>query len=228
MGGGNNAQTQSTQLAQQQTQTGTSFLNLAQQSLASSQQLEQPLINLYSELTSGQPGAVQTALSPQIGHISQNTQQAEANVMRNVAPGAGADAALAQARIQQGQQTAQTENAGINNAFTGLAQIGAQQAGVGLSEAGTGLSGMAGAQQAYGVQQQLQAQQKSSLMGTIGSIVGGTSSGLATAASNNGWFNGSQPTAPTLSLSQVAPQSYTGGIDAGPIDWGGVAAGGNG
>src|SRR5271166_6001695 len=116
MGGGNSAQQQSTALAQQQTQTGQQFLTLAQQELGQGQKLEQPLINFYTGVLSNP----QSALAPQLGHITQNTQQAEANVMRNVPGGAGQQAALTQANVQQGQQIAQTENSAITGAYSGL------------------------------------------------------------------------------------------------------------
>jgi len=177
--GGNNAQTDATALAKTQANTGQQFVNLAQQQLANSSTLEQPLINFYSQIASNNPGASLTAASPLVGQISQNTQQSEQNIMNNVPVGAGQDAASAQARIQQGQQTAQTLNQTYTGALSGLAQIGAAQAGVGLSEAGAGLSGMSGAQSAYGTQEQAQATEKAGLMSSIGSIVGGVGGGLA-------------------------------------------------
>jgi hypothetical protein len=213
MGGGNSAQQASTQLAQQQTQTGNQFLGIAQGELAQSAALEQPLINFYTGVTNTTPGALQTALAPQLGHISQNTQQAEANVMRSVAPGAGQQAALVQAGVQQGQQIAKTENAAVQNAFTGLAQIGASRAGVGLSEASTGLSGMSGAQQAYGTQQQVQAQEKSSMMGTIGSIVGGAAGVGAAAIGNSGGGDGGGGAIPASILSPVTQAQQSGALN---------------
>lgn len=172
-GGGNSAQQASTAISQQQANTGQEFVNLAQNSLAQSTALEQPLVNFYSSILSNQPGALNTAISPQLGNIAKNSQQTQANIMNTVPAGAGRDAALAQAQVQQGQQTAQTQNTAINSAYTGLAQLGAAQAGVGLSEAGAGLSGFSGAQQGYQVQEQAQAQEKSATLGAIGSIVGG-------------------------------------------------------
>lgn len=174
MGGGNNsAQQASTAISQQQANTGQEFVNLAQQQLASSTALEQPLISFYQNILGNKPGALNTAISPQLGNIAQGAQQSEANIMNNVPAGAGRDAALAQARVQQGQQTAQTQNTAINSAYTGLAQLGAAQAGVGLSEAGAGLSGFSGAQQGYQTQEQAQAAEKSATLGAVGSIVGG-------------------------------------------------------
>jgi hypothetical protein len=172
-GGGNQAQQASTQVAQQQAQTGNQYAQLAQQQLSSANALEQPLVNFYSGIVNNQPGALMSAISPQIGQISQGAQTTEQQIMNNTPAGPGRDAALAQVRVQQGQQVSNAQNTGIQNAYQGLTQIGAAQAGVGISEANTGLGALGGSQQAYSTIQQSQATQKASTMGLVGSIVGG-------------------------------------------------------
>ena len=173
MGGGNSSQQASNNIAQQQSQTGQQYAQFAQQQLNSANALTQPLVNFYSNIIGNQPGALNTAISPQIWQISQGAQNTEAQIMNNIPAGPGRDAALAQVRVQQGQQVSTAQNAGIQSAYGGLAQIGAAQTGLGLSEANTGLSALGGAQNAYGNLQQAQAQQKASTFGAIGSLVGG-------------------------------------------------------
>jgi hypothetical protein len=174
MGGGSANQTnqQSLALANTESSIAQQYLNNSQTQLAAGNALEQPAVNYYKNLTSGNPQTVLQASAPAISNITQQSEAAKANIWNTVPGGAARDVALSQ--VQQGQsgQVASTLNNTVNNAYTSLAQIGAAQQGVGLGEAGVGTTGISGAQGAYGQVANNQAQQKSSTLGFLGSIFG--------------------------------------------------------
>lgn len=178
-GGASQTEQTSSNLANTEAGIAQQYLNLSQTQLAQGQALQQPLINFYKGVTSGDQNALLTAAAPQIGNITQQNEAAKASIWNNIPAGAGRDAALAQQKVGQAGQVANTLNTTYNSALTGLAQLGSGQQGVGLQEAGAGFTGVSGAQSAYGNVMQTQEQQKASTMGLIGSIVGGAA-GVAT------------------------------------------------
>lgn len=194
MGGNNSAEKQSQALATTQANTAQQEVGIAQQQLDLSQQtaakanqLQQPLVNFYSGIVSpGNKTNAISAASPLIGNIANSEKQAEGNIRNTVPEGAGRDAALALAKIQQGQSTSSALNSTYTSALQNLAQLGSADQGVALQQTGAGLSafgganqGFGGAQSALGTIQQAQASQKAALTGTLGSIFGaaGTAAG---------------------------------------------------
>lgn len=186
MGGGNSAQQAETSNAalqtgygQQQAGLSTGYNQMSQQQLGQANQLNQPSIDYYKAITSGNPAAALSAVAPQIGNIAQQTQQNAANIGNTVPEGAGRDYAMAMNQVQQGSQNA----ALLNNAFTGALQgeqgLAGQALGAGLQEQGATLSALAGAtsslgasNQAYNNIDQAQAQRKAATMGFLGDLVG--------------------------------------------------------
>jgi hypothetical protein len=175
-GGGNQAQQSSSALANTEANIAQQYLNMSQGQLAYGQQLEQPLVNFYQGIASGNQNNLMTAAAPEIANITGQSRAAQANIWNTVPAGAGRDFALAQAQQNQAGQTASTLNQTYNQALTGLAQLGTAQQGVGLQEAGAGIGGISGAQSAYGNIMQTQAQAKSSALGFLGSIFGAAGS----------------------------------------------------
>lgn len=174
---------QQVQLGQQQAQIGQEYLNLAGNRLQYSDILNQPAVQFYSSLASGNPQAAIQAAGPQLGNISQNAQQARANIMNNVPAGAGRDEALAQLEQGKSSQIAGTLNQLVTQAPGQLAAIGAGQASEALQLSGAGFTGLGQASGSYAQGQnslgniaQQQNARKASTMGFIGSLVGAAGS----------------------------------------------------
>lgn len=173
-----NAQAQ-TGFGQTQAGLGSGYNQNSQNMLNQATALNQPSINYYSAITSGNPAAALSAVAPQIGNVATQTQQAMGNIRNTVPEGAGRDYAMGQAQLGQGAQ-----NAGLlNNAFTSALQgeqgLSAQQLGAGLNEQGATLSAYSGAtnslaasNQAYGQIQQTEVAKQQAKMQLLGSLAG--------------------------------------------------------
>jgi hypothetical protein len=194
MGGGPSQQSTNTQNqimsqelanSQQQTQLENQYLQFAQQRMNKGDVLLQPLINRYTALTSGDPNAVISAAGPELGNIARSGQAAKEQIYNTVAPGAGRDVALAQLPLQQNTQTAGYLNNIINNAYTGIGQLGAAEQGLSLQQTGAaqGFAGIGTSQASLAGntafnQQQIAAQNKASTMGFLGSLAGAAGGAL--------------------------------------------------
>lgn len=177
-------------------------------------QLEQPAINLYSGLTSGDPKAQLTAASPIIGQIQSGYNAAKQNILNTTAPGAARDFAMTQLPIQSNAATSGVIAQETAGAFDKLANIGAGLGSFSLNQGGLTENAFAGSTQAIGQLGQQQAQQKASTMGFLGSIVSGAAnvatggmSGLASKATSAAKSLGPiSALPPGFSFGQLAPQ----------------------
>lgn len=166
-------------LGQQQAQIGQEFIDLSKNRIAYSDILQQPAIQFYSQIASGNPQSVISAAAPQIGQIANNAQQAKANIMNNTPAGAGRDFALAQLEQGKSSQVSSTLNSLVTQAPQVLAQIGAGQASEGLQMTGAGFTGLgqgassfASGQSSLSSIAQEQNARKASTMSFFGSLVG--------------------------------------------------------
>lgn len=171
-----NAKTE-TGYGQTQAGLGQGYNQNSQQFLGQFNQLNQPSIDYYKQITSGNPAAALNAVAPQIGNVATQTQQAMGNIRNTVPEGAGRDYAMATAQLGQGAQNASL----LNNAFTGALQgeqgLAGQALGGGLQEQGASLSAYSGATNslnasntAYNDIAQANAANKASTMGFLGSL----------------------------------------------------------
>lgn len=174
MGGGKErkaSMAMQTDLAKQQNATSQEYLKMAQGELAKRNDLQQPLVDYYKRLTSGNPSERMTAVAPALADQAKAAQGAR-GAIEDMPRGAGREYALAQLPMQQYAQGADMLNKAYTSAFPGLAGVGTESGQVGLQQAG---AGMRGAESASNTNQSViaaQQQQKASQLGMIGSIAG--------------------------------------------------------
>lgn len=185
-GGGLSSETQAGLLKNEN-----ALVALAQQQGSNSQQLFSAAFpgfssaeNFYSTLASGDPSAIARAISPATQQINQATTGSIANIMNNAPAGGEKNLALEQARVAQGAQVGSAATGSFLNSFNALAGLAGQGVGQSISAAGTGISGYNSANSALSNLGQLQIQQKGAslgagggLLGTAGSLIGGSSKG---------------------------------------------------
>lgn len=157
-----------TAIAQQQEQNSTAALQ-------KSNTLEQPAINLYSALTSGDPKAALTADAPVLGQISAGYQASKDSIFNSIAPGAGRDYALSELNVQSNAAKSSSLANQTAGAFDKLANIGAGYGAFSLNEVGASLNAYSGANAGLNQVGQQQAAAKASTMSFLGSLVGGAS-----------------------------------------------------
>lgn len=175
MGGGKERKaTQDRQIALQQQQQNTANAALATADTENKRRLElqQPAIDYYKGITSGDPNARLTAAAVPIGDISRTGRATSAAIADNVPRGAARDFAQSQVPQNTYAQSASYLNDAFTKAFPALANIGTESGGVGLQYQGAGLRSTEGAAQTnQGIAQNQQAQ-KASQLGVLGSLAG--------------------------------------------------------
>lgn len=159
-------------IARDQLATSKQYLDLATQEQGRRSTLQQPTIDFYSKIVSGDPNARMTAAAVPLGDIAKGARGAREGIMDSVPRGAGRDFALAQNENQKYSQSADYLNKAFMGAFPALAGLGTEAGQVGLQNTGAGMRGAeAGANTNSGVLQ-TQAQQKAAQLGVIGSLAG--------------------------------------------------------
>lgn len=187
--GGPSQSTINTQNALTQEQIG-----IQQQSLAGSQQdraarvaAQQPAIDQYSALSSGDSSAIMKALVPQLTGVTQGTAAAKEGIYESVGPGAARDVALAQNQVNQGNQTAALRANAVSSSYDKLANIGAGLGSFSLQELGAGISSGQAASSSNQSIMQAQEQSKASTLGFLGELAGAGAS-LGGAALKGCWI----------------------------------------
>jgi hypothetical protein len=145
--------------------------------------------NFFGSLATGSPSAIATAISPAVQQINASTNSAKQNIIQNAPAGGQKALALEQADVSQGAQVGQAATGSFLNSFAALGQLAGQGTGESISAAGTGISGLNASTSALGQignqqlqSQEIQAQQKGSTLGALGSLGGGLFEGAGAAA----------------------------------------------
>ena len=161
-----------TGLAQQMSATGaqsaaegSQLFNLALPGLEQSE-------SYYGKLASGDPAALARANAPAIQQITGATNTAKKNIVQDNPRGGERNLALEEADINKGAQISQLTTGSYTGAFPSLAQLGGQNVSQGTSATSTGLQGMNSAANQYGQLQQINNEQKSTMLGFAGSLAG--------------------------------------------------------
>ena len=177
-----------TQIAQSQAKNATQLYNT---SFPGFQKAE----DFYSSLSSGDPYAIARAISPAAQQIDQASDQAKANILRTGPTGGEKNLALEQVDVNRGAQVGSTASSGYTGSFNALAQLAGQGISASTSAASTGISGYNASSSTLGqvgqqqIQaQQIQAQEKGSTLGAIGSLGGGLLEGAGAAGSFGALF----------------------------------------
>jgi len=162
----NNTAGQQSSLA---TQEATSSTATQQESL----QLEQPLIQQQQALATGDRSAALTAAMPTISTITGGFNASKEQIMNNVPPGPGRDAALANLQVNRATTTANTEAQMVNQAPSTLANLGSGLGAFSMQQLGAALSGYSGASQSEQSVMNVQEQQQAAKLGVAGDAFGG-------------------------------------------------------
>jgi len=175
-------------IAQQQNQNSQTLFNESNPGFTAAE-------NFYGSLATGDPGKIALATAPATQQIDQATASAKQNIIQNAPAGGEKALALEQADVSQGAQVGQVRSGAFLNSFNALAQLAGQGTGESISAAGTGISGLNASTSALGQignqqlqSQEIQAQQKGSVLGALGSLGGGLAEGAGAAGGFSALF----------------------------------------
>lgn len=193
MGGGKErreTQRLQTDLGKQQVSLGNEFLNLSRQELGRRNELQQPGIDFYKNIISGDPNARLTAAATPLADISRSARRAKEEIYNTAPRGAARDFALSQVPQQSYAQSADLLNKTYLSAFPALSQYGSESGNMSLQQAGAGLRGIEGGINTNKSVMDNQQQQKASTMNLLGGLAG-TAGTIATGGTSSlgGLFN---------------------------------------
>lgn len=163
----------------QQDTEGAQLFNMALPGLEASE-------SYYGKLAGGDPNALARANAPAIQGITQATNSAKQNIVQNNTRGGERNLALEEADLSKGAQIGNLTTQSYTNAFGNMAQLGGQNVGQGTAATSAGTQALnAGASQ-YGNLLNINAQDKASTMGFLGSLAGAGGEIGAAAVKGNG------------------------------------------
>lgn len=135
--------------------------------------------SFYQSLATGDPGAISRAISPAAQQVTKASDSAKKNIIQNTPEGGEKNLALEMTEANKGSTIGSLgANAylGAPNALANLAGQGIQES---IASAGTGISSLSAGSQTLGSLgglqlqgQQIQAENKGSTMGFLGSLAG--------------------------------------------------------
>jgi hypothetical protein len=167
---------------------GNRLADQSQKMLDTQQAYQAPYAKFLQGIIGGDTNSkIATAAVP-IAQIAQGSQQAKENILDTQPAGAARDFALAGLKRDQSAQTSGFLNTAYLNAFPTLASLGTTNAQIGLQQLGGGLTGLSGGSSSFGGAgtqlgnlNQMQANQKSGILGGLGglaSTIGGAALGM--------------------------------------------------
>lgn len=170
MGGPSDSQQKQDQYAQSQAA-------LAQQQQQQSQQIYsmtepglQTAESYFQALASGDPAAIQRAISPATEQIASQYNQAKQNIVQNVPRGGVQQLALAQAEQGKAAQMGTLAQQAYTSAAPALANLAGQGIGLSVNQIANAISAYNGAGQIEGNIANQDAQGKGATMGLLGSM----------------------------------------------------------
>ena len=153
---------------------GSTLFNMALPGLTQSE-------SYYGKLASGDPNALARANAPAIQQITNQSNQAKQNILKDMPTGGERNLALEEADISKGSQISNLTTGSYTGAFPSLASLGGQNVSQGNAATSTGIQGMNAAANQYSNIQQLNNQQKETQLGFITSLAGSAASMAAMA-----------------------------------------------
>jgi hypothetical protein len=159
-------------IAQGQAQNAQQLYGIAEPGLVTAEQQ-------YESLASGDPAAIARVLAPTAQAASSAAAGAKSNIMANAPAGGEKSLALEQVDAGRASQIAQTTSAATTGAPNALATLAGQGVGEGIQSANVGIGGLSAASQSAaslgGLQlqsQQIQAEEKGNVLGSVSSLAG--------------------------------------------------------
>jgi hypothetical protein len=137
--------------------------------------------NFYTQLSTGNPQAIQTATAPATEQIAKNYQQAIQNIKTTQPRGGAQDLAVQQAQISEAGQIGSTQANAYLGSFPALANLASGGIGLSVNEVTQALSAFSGASssnQALGQMQNMGKAETLSFLGGLGQSAA-TGAGLA-------------------------------------------------
>ena len=157
------------QLAQQQQGNAQTLFNQSLPGFTAAQQH-------YQQLSSGDPYAIASAISPVAQQADAQAASAKQNILQNGPAGGEKNLALEQVDVNRGATVGNAASSGYQQSFQALSQLGAQGIGLGQASSGQALSGYGQAGGMALQEQQLQVQQKGNTLGALGGLAGDATS----------------------------------------------------
>lgn len=134
--------------------------------------------NYYSDIATGDPGAIARATAPAAQQITQATEGAQKNILQTMPSGGEKTLALEQADVSRGAQIGGIAAQSYLQAPQALASLAGMAIPQSTAMAGTGISGFGQAGQTLSSlgsmqiqEQQVQMEQKGQMMGGLGSLI---------------------------------------------------------
>ena len=110
--------------AEQASKTAQEWLGFSKEDRAKRDALQDPLISWLRDITGGNKGAALTTGAPQIEEINRGSEQAKANIMNTIPPGAARQFALSQVAREAPAATARFMNTAYTGGLDKMAKIG--------------------------------------------------------------------------------------------------------
>lgn len=134
---------------------------------------EQPVLAFDTAMTSGNPGAINTAAAPLLANINQGFMSTRQGILNdpNIQKGAARDLALSNLKYQEGTATASTLNNTYLSALNNLAQVGSGIGSFGTAESAQATQNLGVAGQTNQVAMQAASEGKQGMMGILSSLI---------------------------------------------------------
>lgn len=164
-------------IAADQMALGREMLGMARDESARRKELQQPLVDFYKSILSGNPEARTAAAAVPIGEVTRGAKANQESIFENVPAGPGRDLLLQQNNMQKNSGMSQLLNSIFLNAFPTLASVGTEAGNFALQGYGGGFRGLESGSGTINNIMQADAQGKASTMGLFGGLAG--AAGLA-------------------------------------------------
>lgn len=128
--------------------------------------------NYYSQIASGNPQAIQSAIAPSLSSIEQSTNTAKQQAMETLPAGGALQEALATAPIQEAGQIGSLVSQTYAGSFPALENMAQTGIAASTGESSAATNAAATSASAYGNVAEEEAQGKATTMGLLGSLAG--------------------------------------------------------
>jgi hypothetical protein len=160
-----------TQIAQQQATNAEQLYKVAEPGFQTAE-------SFYSDLATGDPGAIMRAISPAAQQINQASAGAKENILATSPAGGEKNLALEMTDVNKGAQVGSLASSGYTGSFNALGQLAGQGVGESISASGAGTSAYSAGSSSLAAlgglnlqDKQLQMEQKGQSLGGFGSLL---------------------------------------------------------
>lgn len=181
-------QTALVKIAEQQSVNSQQLYNLTEPGLQASE-------DFYQTLASGDPNAIMQAIAPAAQASNEAAAGARSNILASAPAGGEKNLALEAVDVNRASNIAKTVSGTTTGAYNALGQLAGQGVGESISAASTGVSAYSAGNQALsslgGMQlqaQQINAQEKGSMLGAVSGLGGAVFGGAGAAGGFGGLF----------------------------------------